>query len=1137
MICSMCFTLRAQTSISGEVDASTINSGKYKLTGDVTIMKEIYASGELEIDLNGHVLERVKNGDTDVKRFLITLHDGAKVTIIDSNPSNSNKITTESGGAITGGVMTGGKGDRGGAIYVSPNAKLYLNGGTIYKCIARRTSGDNHDPIHVYTDGGGGGVYLTRAGYFEMNGGAIIGCETSLKTIESVEGVNSSGEKYKYETITGCGGAVFIFAGAKFVMNGGTIKNNHAGRGGGVYVHEPTNDANSDYGVFEMNGGTIDENYIETTWNSGGGVYTCGKFVMKGGKIINNRPKKLTEEMINGYPEAYFTYIDAVQDILIPHPQMFGGGVYVFGKTGYFEMTGGEISRNAASSGGGVMVWEQAKFVMNGANAVLRDNYALGDGGIGNGGAVYLNHNSIFEFTSGIIEDNKARRYGGAVNLNESSEFIINGNCIVRNNQASHGGGISQEAGKCIMTLDNAGIEITGNKAHGKNIANPEFNIKNIGNGGGIFIEKGEFTINNATITDNEATGNGGGVSLRVERICGDMTVNINGGTIKGNKAGRSGGGLDLYANKLFDPNNDDNGGGNGPNGLNDVVVNLNNGLFESNISNKGGGAINIGINEENSTALMNIGTNDAIPQILSNKAIRVVDDEIVNGGAICMSNGTININNGNFKGNEVSNNGGAVYLGSGTVNIVKCTFNENEAGNMGGGVHLDGGELSITEVADIHNNSAERGGGISVNNGKVTIEKGNIFKNTAKSYGGGLFIYNKDENVGAVKDIVFSGGTFVQNTATLGGGGMGAIGNVNVTMNNAIIEDNVAYNGGGVYLGCTSREATIGAKMHFGTGLIRNNYAKKKDSTTKYETAYQGYSESLSGIGGGIFMGNNTTLTFDSGEGIDFGLYNNRADNGADDVFANGNNTSVTLPVVKLMNLKEFNGPTSRLYWVEDYLTGDTHYGNGTKMMGNSYMTEDILRYQYALKNNRPTYSLEFDTPTTYNSTSDNGYLCLAVGYELVYLKLVKKGLLNNDDVALKIYYESNGEEKHYTDVFFTGKEGDVDVSRTVALPAGSCKFKETNWGWRYNLQPTFSPAHATENVTIGDITIPSGYLDVSYDKENKKPKITNGNVTDDKLTITNTVKTGYEKGKVLEHSHRKVNRINPNSRIAPSE
>lgn len=1024
--CSLGITLNAQTwtELSGEQAGTAFTDSEYiRLSGDVTLTSTIrLASANLTIDLNGYALKADYTKWTNWPFNMIWCNPGYTVTINDSRPTNNNSIGTTA--EITGGIITGGSAERGGAIRVE--GKLIMNGGTIYNCQAKRTSSDDSNAVHTFTNGCGGGVFVYYGGIFQMNGGAIRNCSTDLLYKKGTS------EENTYH-VTGCGGGVYVCTDATFTMNAGaSISDCNAGSGGGVFVNSAYGDGDEIYdgkvhsanGIFNMNGGQITNNTINGCSNTGGGVFVKGTFNMLGGEISNNRPYDInTEYTRTNYP--YHVYTDTYYQVAEDNGYfalagLYGGGVALMGADAQFNMSGGVIKDNMASSGGGVLLWGgvdssddgtyllgwggqfadygKATFKMTGGT--IEGNYAVGEAGMGNGGGIY-NVNSYVQIVSGNIQNNFARQYGGGINVNDETANLefSNGSIInISGNQARHGGGISQAQGEC--KIDNYNMYINNNIAHGKHL-----------------IDSNGNEIHDGTGTHTIGSGDGGGIHISSAKLT------INGCTINGNRA---------YA------------------------------TYDNSIS----------------------------------------------------------------KGN-----GGGLYMVDCDIEIIECNFTNNQASNMGGGVFLKKGGFKVTGEANFTANSAAQGGGFCVYNCNVEIAKGSINQNTASAYGGGAFFYNDGTEY---SDLIFSGGTFTKNTATMGGGGVALIGKLNATMN-ATIENNTAANGGGIYLGSLSQNINDGgATMSFG-GIIKRNFAKKIDNTA-LTTAYLGYanfqdlSKSLQGIGGGIFMGKGTTLSFGE-ESSSIGLYNNSADNGADDLFANGDGTTVTLPVVKDMNLKDFNGPTSRLYWVEDYVTKDACYENGTWISKKINKSDEIYRYQYALRNSLPTYSLNLETSTEYNSSDGKGYLCLAVGYEMVYLKLTKAGVRNNDDVAFKIYYYSNGEKKHYMDVFFTGKGTDVDVSRTVALPAGFWKFEETDWGWRYDKEKLqFSPAHTTTDFTIGNTTIPSGYLDVSYDKVNKKSKVTNGIEDAEELKITNDVKsTDYEQGKILEHSHRKVNRMKP--------
>lgn len=276
------WTVLTATSIS-------LYGGNYYLTEDVTILSGMQISGNVTIDLNGHVLKYA--GDSDVR--VITVNSG-KLTLNDSAPNATHTDTTLPAGGVVTNASThedGGGGIRtcstfemnGGTIYncsiwelgagvsVYPNGNFTMNGGAIVDCEIDKGSND------------GGGVYVSYNASFTMNGGAIRGCKTS-RGHEGGGGVCVAGTFTMNDgTIEDCfakrgGGGVGILNRCTFEMNGGTIQNcTVEGFGGGVLA-----EANS---IFTMNGGSIENCSATATSGAGGGVHVYGTFNANGGTI------------------------------------------------------------------------------------------------------------------------------------------------------------------------------------------------------------------------------------------------------------------------------------------------------------------------------------------------------------------------------------------------------------------------------------------------------------------------------------------------------------------------------------------------------------------------------------------------------------------------------------------------------------------------------------------------------------------------------------------------------------------------------------------------------------------------------------------------------------------------------------
>lgn len=172
-----------------------------------------------------------------------------------------------------------------------------------------------------------------------------------------------------------------------------------------------------------------------------------------------------------------------------------GGGIYIVGGTCTIGAYTNIYSNSATSNGGGVYV-SNGTFNLNGTTANIYSNTA------NNGGGVYLSAGK-FNFTNGRIYSNTATTNGGGVyctggglNTTVNSYIGLSGNP----NKAKYGGGLYLNVGWTTSAVKINYNETTNN-----------------GNGGGVFVNAGTFTVNNANvqILGNKATGGyGGGVYL-----------------------------------------------------------------------------------------------------------------------------------------------------------------------------------------------------------------------------------------------------------------------------------------------------------------------------------------------------------------------------------------------------------------------------------------------------------------------------------------------------------------------------------------------------------------------------------------------------------------------------------------------
>lgn len=337
----------------------------------------------------------------------------------------------------------------------------------------------------------GRGVKVNEGGILYMYSGAISG--------NTVVG---------NDTTSAAGGGVWF--NGKFYMYGGEISGNAVEKGnkesavgGGVFI---------DGGTFEMTGGEISKNTAES---DGGGVYTriFTTFNMKGGTIGGEDESDANTAPEGGGAYIYRSYFNMSGGTISNNKGTDGGGVYVYFLDCNNNMTGGEISRNTAENGGGVYVYDSDS----------RRTFKISDIKISNnkatkGGGIYVN-SEIEMYDNAIISGNEATQKGGGVYA--SGTLKMYGGEISENIAEGEGGGIANTNGYVTMT----GGEISQNKGT---------------SGGGVYAEQ-SFTMSGGKISNNEATtGDGGGVC----QTGGSGYFKMSGGEISNNTAAGSGGGV-----------------------------------------------------------------------------------------------------------------------------------------------------------------------------------------------------------------------------------------------------------------------------------------------------------------------------------------------------------------------------------------------------------------------------------------------------------------------------------------------------------------------------------------------------------------------------------------------------------------
>lgn len=354
-----------------------LGNNTYVLSDDITVDSgSLKFSGTASLDLNGHRLTFTAPAKTSVP-----FGSGGSEYVLDAGIVVSGTMTlTDSSSDHSGVLDVPGTGNIG--VLVTPSANFTMTGGTI-----TNSAPDNNQGI---------GLAVFSATAF-MTGGKITGEKDYGVWTDEGTGVPSSFTMDGSAVISDCGagidngsngGGICITNNCALTINGGTITNCAARRGGGVYFGGDT---------FTMYGGSI----TNCKAGNGGGVYMAGgKFDLSGGTISGCES--------NG-----------------------GGGVLIRGHDVTFTMSSGSIIDCSALNGGGVCLESSsAQFLMNGGS-ITKCKATKED--MGYGGGVLLTYGS-FTMNGGEIFDCTANEGSSIFTYGSSTAFdvTLNGGTVAR---------------------------------------------------------------------------------------------------------------------------------------------------------------------------------------------------------------------------------------------------------------------------------------------------------------------------------------------------------------------------------------------------------------------------------------------------------------------------------------------------------------------------------------------------------------------------------------------------------------------------------------------------------------------------------------------------------------------------------
>ncbi len=403
--------------------------------------------------------------------------------------------------------------NNGGGVYVNVGTNKVLQGLVIGSSSTYATS----PPVtHLGNKAVlGGGVYTVAHSYADNI--TLENCEIIYNQLKSggTDPIDKGGGLYmsetKYETTRNYA----------VKLTGGTIiGDNRAKDGGGVYV--PNNSDNDCQLTLKLINTTLCNN-IATQY--GGGIYNDKQIVTSENNVstITFHGNRAVEGDGGGiYNKGQVLLIGTTnQHIFTENRARSGGGIYNWG-TSTCSLKNCQIGQSgkgnvAATAGGGIFVESGATTTLRPGVITFEGNHANNGGGLYNKGTVTQEDGCILTFDHNIADMNGGGVYhsGTPLTLTEA---------IFKNNEATmNGGGIYTEKA-CI--LNNCTIGEDSEPNHAKN-------------GGGIYMNGEELTIQGGSVSHNTATNNGGGIYLEQEN-----TFVNNNCRIQNNVASNNGGGI-----------------------------------------------------------------------------------------------------------------------------------------------------------------------------------------------------------------------------------------------------------------------------------------------------------------------------------------------------------------------------------------------------------------------------------------------------------------------------------------------------------------------------------------------------------------------------------------------------------------
>lgn len=666
-------------------------------------------------------------------------------------------------------TITGGVGADGSGLNIGEGANVILNN----VAVTDNTTNDNGGGIlnagtltlencsitKNEASGYGGGVYNKGTLYIygeTVIGGSIDGQNIAAKSGGGIDNDGKSKVYIGYSSYTSAevntpvpftgsisyniasgtaGGGVYNQG--TFIMKGGSIGNNKAPVGAGVY-----NVVGSNTGLCSLSEITVSGNKASS--GNGGAIWNDGTLTVTDVTMSEN-----TAVTDGGgiYSTGDSASLTITQGIFISNEAGGSGGAVWSG--GEITLSGGEFSSNIATSGSGGALYCESD-VTAGNQIKLNENQAAQSGG-----AIYAVGNVIA--SDGSIIANEAGTFGGAIYIAGTSSQLEN--LVISGNKAETG------SGGGIYIANGAGATLTGMTIGATDSANTALT------GGGVY-NAGALTVIGGTTAYNIASANGAAAGAGIYSV-GELTITGNASVSDNNATYGWGGGVynagtfivqaadsgspSISSNKAV------NGAGVYTNGTN-ALFTMSAGTIGGNAAtNSGGGVYNAGMMFMYGSAVVGDSETDSIATSkqaadTSYSNYAPIGGGVYNTGSLCLGYASLNevsdLSGGVYH-NSADSGGGIANVSGATLSVNSGYIKNNYAGSYGGGIHnagvftFTGGTINRNKTAKTgHGGGVYNAGTMTMVNAAVVGDNSDVSENATKTKyanysGNGGGIYN----------------------------------------------------------------------------------------------------------------------------------------------------------------------------------------------------------------------------------------------------------------------------------------------------------------------------------------------------------------------------------------------------------